>query len=51
MRGQSEREGEGVLQRAQMSEGKWVSGAQNGRGRAEVAGDRAVVGASTARRS
>jgi hypothetical protein len=28
MRGQSEREGEGVLQRAQMSEGKWVSGAR-----------------------
>jgi hypothetical protein len=31
-RGQSEREGEGVWQRAQMSEGRWVSRARGSKG-------------------
>jgi hypothetical protein len=49
-RGRSEREGEGAGQRAQMGEGRWVSRARGskGRGSSDVAGERAVVGASTA---
>ena len=50
LRAQGERGGEGARLRAQMSRGKWASGvrALKGRGRAEVAGERADVGASTA---
>jgi hypothetical protein len=53
MRGQSEREGERVWQRAQMSEGRWASRvrAQKGRGHRDMAEERADVGASTAGRS
>jgi hypothetical protein len=47
-RGQSEREGERVGQKAQMREERW---AQKGCGGADVAGERAVVGASTTGRS
>jgi hypothetical protein len=52
-RGQSEREGERVWQTTQMREGRGRAGrgAQKGRGRTDVAGERAVVGASTAGRS
>jgi hypothetical protein len=47
---QGEREGESARLRVKMSRGKWASGvwALKGRGRAEVAGDCANVGASTA---
>jgi hypothetical protein len=49
MRVQGERDGESARLRAQISRGKWASGARalKGRGRAEVAGDRADVGAVT----
>jgi hypothetical protein len=52
-RGQSEREGERVWQRAQMSKGRLASRAraQKGRGRRDVAEERVDVGASTAGRS
>jgi hypothetical protein len=45
-RGQSEKEGERVGQRAQMREERWRAGreAQNGCGGADVARERAVVG-------
>jgi hypothetical protein len=52
-RGQSEREGERIWQRAQMREGRWASrawGLKGARG-ADMAGERADVGASTAGRS
>jgi hypothetical protein len=51
--GQSEREGERAKQRAQMGEGggRAGRGAQKGRGGSVVAGERAVVGASTTGRS
>jgi hypothetical protein len=49
VRVQGERGGERARMRAQVSRGKWASGARplKGRGRAEVAGERADVGAST----
>jgi hypothetical protein len=49
LRAQGERGGERARLRVQMSRGKWASGvrALKGRGRAEVAEKRAVVGAST----
>jgi hypothetical protein len=50
-RAQSERGGERAQLRAQMSRGRWASGVQvlKGRGREDVARERAVVGASTVR--
>jgi hypothetical protein len=51
LRAQSKRGGEGARLWAQVSRGKWAGGARGlkGKGRAEVAGERADVGASTAR--
>jgi hypothetical protein len=49
-RAHGERGGERAQLRAQMGRGKWASGARGlkGRGCAEVAGERTVMGASTA---
>jgi hypothetical protein len=51
VRVQGERGGERARLKAQVSRGKWVSWvwALKGRGREEVAGERADVGVSTAR--
>jgi hypothetical protein len=51
LRAQSKRGGEGARLWAQVSRGKWVGGARGlkGKGRAEVAGERVDIGASTAR--